>query len=70
MGKIRNIVKSDMNKVFTCATFWCAVLAVTVIELLGSAALDINKVSHSVIDIAVNSSKSEYMAAFIDEVSV
>lgn len=70
MGKIRNIVKSDMNKVFTCAAFWCAVLAVTVIELLGSAALDINKVSHSVIDIAVNSSKSEYMAAFIDEVSV
>lgn len=70
MGKIKNVVKADMYKVFTGATFWCAVVAVVLIELLGNVSIDVNKVGHNVIDIVINYSTPELRDIFIDEINV
>lgn len=61
MGKIRNIVKADMIKIFTSSTFWLAVLAVAIISLTGIVARDISNESYNIFSLITTFSREQIM---------
>ena len=61
MGKIRNIVKEDMVKIFTSSTFWLAVFAVAAIALTGTVTRDMENNSYTIFDLLTKFTKEEIM---------
>ena len=66
MGKIRNIVKEDMVKIFTCSTFWLAVLAVAAIALTGTVTKDMGNNSYTIFDLVSKFTNEQIMYDMID----